>query len=215
MSKIAYNKPYFWEMPKTFPSMAVLWFDWKVRRVNGGTFNKGMRLPFDTGNSNQAYTMMDPKDYDLIFKGRVPQEKLLKLDVTYADMGGVPPVVNQRVVDILTDLCPDSFQAFSVEIRSIPDIEPSYVNTDYFLINITHKVSVVDLEESIFTRHLYSPAISGFKKFRFREDATVPMHLARVAEYKEYMIVSPELRSLFRKHRIRGAGFFKDTEIYL
>lgn len=211
--KETYNKPYLWHCPGNYPNSAILDYKRRERKTRSFTFMYGHPLPFDTGNSNLYFTLQDPKKYDLIFHAEVPMEKLLKFDTLPNNCSGRPPIVNQRVLDLLTKHCPNDFQAFPVTICNENPKLPDFENHDYFLLNLTNLVDAIDFKESKLTWD-DDGDIDDLKTLRLKSNSMKSHHLARLKLYKIKVLVSPELVELFKKEKIKGVQFLKDEEAY-
>lgn len=212
----AHNTPYLWRMPKTFPNSAIL--DHRaveiktIKKTDSLTFMHGRKLPFDNGdNPNFAYTKQDPKDYDLDFYSDQEPGKWLKYDCLPNNLGGHPPIVNQRVLHLLQKFCSDDFQFFQVTILSGNPKLPNFANHEYYLLNITHTIDAIDKETSVILNRF---EVRHIKKLVLKEDSLKDHHLARIETYHPEIIVSSELVKLFKKEKVKGVRFLKDYEAY-
>jgi len=206
-----YNKPYIWRTPQNFPQKAFLDYKWEKRKTDHYIFMDGLRLPCNTGNPNLAATLQDPKDYDLQLETEATEERLIAYDVLPNNTPA--PIVNQRVLNILTKYCSDDIQAFPVVIRNENPKLPDFENHDYFLINITRLVDAIDKRSSKLT-YYDTENINSIKKLRLQENCLLGYSLARIKGYEPLEIVSPNLVSLLKKEKITGAKFEKDYEAY-
>lgn len=200
-------KPYlFWE--NSIPNKHILLYMWRERKTESLTFMEGHRLPFDTGNPNLSFTLKDPKDYDLIYDSEIlPEVFLGKYDVW--PNNGVAPVVNQRVVDVMNNLCPDQVQFFPIMLKNANSKMPVFANHDYFLMNICQTYNGVDMEKSTCT-YFRDGDISGFNKLSFLESGHEQMpHIARLEMARSHIVVSSELVKAFKKAKIKGVKFIE------
>ena len=128
------------------PNSHILNYKWRERCTNSSIFNKGNFFLFDCGYTERLNTLQDPKDYDLIYHAEISEEKLKG----YACMpnNSQAPLVNQKVLDMLLELCPDEFQYFPVTIVGENPKYPFFENHDYCLINICKTVDIVDQSQS-------------------------------------------------------------------
>ena len=124
----------------------ILEYKWRERKTDSYIFMQGKNLPFDCGYVERLNTLQDPKDYDLIYHAEISEEKLKG----YACMpnNSQAPLVNQKVLDMLLELCPDEFQYFPVTIVGENPKYPFFENHDYCLINICKTVDIVDQSQS-------------------------------------------------------------------
>lgn len=206
-----YNKPYLWTYPERFPQKVFLDYRGEKRKTRSLIFIFGLRLPCDTGNPNLSITLQDPKDYDLELETEAAEERLLTYDVL--PNNSKAPIVNQRVLDLLTKYCPNDIQAFPVVIRNENPKLPDFDNHDYFLINITRLVDAIDKKNSKLT-YYDTENVNSIKKLRLKENCLPGYSLARIKGYEPLEMVSPNLVSLFKKEKITGVKFEKDYEAY-
>ena len=207
------KETYLWRSPKNYPNAAWLNFRWQERTTDSLTFMTGQPLPFESENKHPDldYTKKDPNDYDLIFYTDQLPEKWLKYDCLPNNMGGHPPVVNNRVLNLLKKLCPENFQDFPITIRNGNPKLPDFENNDYSLLNVINLVDAIDKQESVI---VYSSGVTDIRKMALKDDCLGSVHIARVDIYKPVIIVSTELVSLFKREKVKGIRFLKDWEAY-
>ncbi len=211
------NKPHIWMDTIGFPPRGIL--DHRRKDIKKHvktsflTFTHGKSLPFDSGNPNLAYTMQDPKDYDLTFYTDLPPDKWLKYDCLPNNLGGEPPIINKRTLKLLKNLCPEDFQEFPVIIKNGNPKLPEYTNHEYYLLNITHNASAIDIETSII-RYFESGNVDDIRKLVLQKDCLQGYHLTRIDIYSGIVLVSTELVNIFKKEKITGVRFLKDYEAY-
>ena len=172
------------------------------RKTNSYIFMEGKSLPFDSGLPNWKETLQDPKDYDLLYTYFYDAKKLK----SYACMpnNGQAPLVNQKVLDILLDLCPDEFQYFPVTIVGENPKHPPFENHDYFLINICQTIDGIDKEKSDLT--FCGEEIDQIKTLVLKENMS-PFTLARWKYSMVEKIVAEPLVKAFKKTKINGVKF--------
>ncbi len=207
-----YHKPYLWEHDPKIPQKCYAYFNYKERITNYLIFMEGIILPApDEGRIRYS---QDPATYDLIFDMKIEEKRIRQYDCIPNNATGL--LVNQRVLDILTTLCPDDFQAFPAVLRSNPSkpIDPYRIEGEYWLINVTKQVDAIDVTQSILTIDDYGE-FSNIRALVFKEGVLQegPVLLARERLYRPHILVSPVIRDAFRKAKIKGADFLTD-ELY-
>jgi hypothetical protein len=204
-----YTRPYFWCIPENFPNSLILNYRWRERKTNRFIFGFGQRLPWDSGNPNLSFTLQDPKDYDLVLHATRPPEKWLQYGCLPNNAGS--PIVNDRVLALLSVHCSNDFQAFPVVIKNENPRLPDFENHDYHLLNITHCVEAIDREKSII-KYYPNGKIDDLKVLFLKENCLGEHHLARVKDYTPKIVVSSELLKLFKKEKVKGVRFMTDEE---
>ncbi|MDR1653138.1 MAG: hypothetical protein LBS01_05735 [Prevotellaceae bacterium] len=146
MSEYIYNKPY---ILRSVPNERDDFIFINPYTHSVSMLDNGWTLPckFPEGdNRNNLKPDTDPKDYDLTFTSPIPLERLL----TYDFAPDTHLIVNNKVLKVLYEICPDDFQVFPVKIISDPEkkLQP-YECNDYVLINITRVIDCIDYKKSI------------------------------------------------------------------
>ena len=204
-----YNKPYILrDSYSTYKHMV----DYKTeeRKTDPIIFMQGHALPFDTGNPNLACTKDDPKGYDLVFHAEVEEAVFTKYDCLPNNK--YAPLVNARVLEILQELCPHDIQAFPATIVSEVPEKFAFENHDYWVVNITKTVDGIDKELSDFDK-FESGRIKDIHKLILRDVQCMgSSHIVRQHDYHVEILVSPTLVKAFKKAKIKGVKFLKDTE---
>ena len=191
------------------PNKHILDYRWQERMTDFSTFQWGIHLPGDTGNPNLAYTLSDPKNYDLILESSMTEAILQRKYALVATNIG-SPVMNQRLAAKLQALCPGEVQFFPVVIRSTPKVEPAFENHDYVLLNICHEVEALDMERTEFIYNdkekpktpdniLYAHR-TCYKDF---EDMAT-FGIARVKYMSTHVIISPSVAAALKKEKFNG-----------
>jgi hypothetical protein len=110
--------------------------------------------------------------------------------------------VSKRLLKILNDVCLKDIQVFNANV---------FVGgkriTNYYLINLTHIVEVVNKKESEFTTILGTDAILSFEKIVYKNDNLGQFHLVRNSDYRSHVLVSEYLKNIFEKEKITGVQF--------
>lgn len=204
-----YSKPYLLKRNSKIINNHILDFSSIDRKTDAYIFSYGKRLPFDSENSNLLATRQNPEDYDLKFTTLMKEEILQSYDILPVNKPLL--LVNRKVLDILTELCPDDFQAFpAVIVPETPDI-PDFENHDYWVINITKSVDGIyhDMSDIIYDKDNW---IHKIKKLTILDNALKKCHLARELKYFSIIYVSPTLVKAFKKAKVTGVKFIKDYE---
>jgi len=185
------------------PNSHILNYKWRERCTNSSIFNKGNILPFDCGYTERLNTLQDPKDYDLIYHAEISEEKLKG----YACMpnNGQAPLVNQKVLDMLLELCPDEFQYFPVTIVGENPKHPPFENHDYFLINICQTVDGIDKEQSDIV-YFDNGDVRDIKNLILKKDMR-HFCISRLKNSLVDIVVSETVVKAFKKTKINGVKF--------
>ena len=177
------------------------------RKTNSYIFMEGKPLPFDSGLPNWKETLQDPKDYDLLYTYFYDEKKLK----SYACMpnNGQAPLVNQKVLDILLDLCPDEFQYFPVTIVGENPKHPPFENHDYFLINICQTVDGIDKFQTDlqYLDKDLGGAAYGIEGDLFLKAKLPYFNMARDETLASHIYVAEPLVKAFKKAKINGVKF--------
>ncbi len=205
---VKYTKPYLW-WEITAPYKHYVLFKSDKSPEYTFSLSLGQRLPFDTGKEHLSYTKHELKDYDFTFYSQVEPEVFKKYDYLLNNKPFL--LVNQKLKNILLELCPDDVQFFKATIVPDNPQKMSFENHDYEVLNITKLVDVFDLELSSYTPHSQE-RIRNVKKIVFKENISPGIYLARQYNYPVSIIVSPELVKRFKREKITGVKFLKDFE---
>jgi hypothetical protein len=191
------DKPYVWFNSNRYPRKAYLEYNWRKEKTDQYIFM-------------QAEPVLD-KDYDLVLQCGADEEVFNKFDIL--ENSTVAPIVNQKVLDLLADLCPNDYQSFPVSIINSSESN-KYINRDYFLLNIVKEVDSIDRDSS-YLRFIEGGAhIMGINKLYFKSGCMGDSHLAREKYYHPLELVSAKLVNEFKKRKIKGVRFFTDIEAY-
>lgn len=203
-------KALIWQTSEKFKNKHILDYKWRERVTDIYIFMGGKILPSpDVGRLRYS---QDPKDYDLIFESACQPKEFLKFDCL--PNNGTAPLVNKKVLDIFNKLCPNDIQAFQATI--IPDKKSKhrFQNHDYWLINITKQMDVIDLENSELSFFEEAPSsISSIKRLLFLNNVnTDTCFIARAPNRCSLEIVSPSLAQAFKDAKVTGVRFIEDKE---
>ena len=170
----------------------------------------------------EYYKFKEPKEFDLfltrkgqhipdsmpklIFGIKAKPEEFCKYDFLLPTLGPAF-VVHKRVVDKLTEICPEDFQAFNVEIHNLDPDGEQFVNKDFYLINILHRIDAIDRENA--TLRLSPNNMLRVTKKVFKEDGMQGHMLAR-DELTGSILFHPKLAAEFKKSK--GVQFLSDVE---
>lgn len=201
-------KPLIWQ--DTYRSYAdILIWPWEFRKTDSYKFMHGTELP--TPEADPFGSEQDPNTYDLIYLSGRPEEKLLERDCLANN--GQAPLVNQKVLDILSNICPNEFQAFPVVIKNETEKIPTFENKDYFLINVLRIEDLIDPEMS-------NPSYDDEGRFvfyhtiRLKSDFIVSSKLWRIKDAPSEVMVHPDVSRAFTKAKIRGVKFLRPEEYF-
>lgn len=186
-------------------------FSSQERKTSIYIFGHGKHLPYDMGLPHMPQTLQDPKEYDLVFSSLVGPEILKKYDVVPVNKPVL--IVNQRVIDILTEMCPHDFQIFPATIIPETKKQAPFENHEYFVLNLTKTVDVIDEENSVFERWPDND-LKNIKSVTYLENKMNGLQLARQYNYHLDIIASPDLVKRFKKEKIKGVKFLKDCEYF-
>ena len=149
---------------------------------------------------------LDHQDPEIIFGIQGKPEEFCKYD--FLDSPDGPSfVVHKRVVDKLTEICPEDFQPFNVEIHNLDPEGEQFVNKDFYLINILHRIDAIDREKAIIED--WGDNYFYVKKKVFKEDGMQGHMLAR-DELTVSILFHPKLAAEFKKSK--GVQFLSDVE---
>lgn len=206
---MTYNKPYVLWRP-SIPNKHCFEYQLQERKTDPYTFGWGKKLPFvNIEFPHLTFTNDDPSTYDLIFHSEIEPEIFKKYDCPKCDQPFL--LVNQKVKDILLDMCPDDVQFFPATIVPENSKKMSFENHDYWVLNITRLVDAFDMEKSELI--LYDDGeIRNIKQLYFKDDYDKNFYIGRESLKTLSIVVSPELVQRFKKEKITGVKFLKDYE---
>lgn len=202
-----------WDIPDDFKERYIMDYNWRPmeERTNSVIFTAGKTLPCsDVGNSKYS---LNPKEYDLIFASESPPEEFTKFDCLPNNTIGHVPLVNQKVLDIFNQLCPNDIQAFPATIIPDKSLKSNFENHDYWLINITSKIDCIDEEKTHFSRTTpQSGSIPiGCEKVVLKNISGF-CGIGRDNILKTFKLVSPSLVHAFKEAGVTGVQFIEDKD---
>ncbi len=209
---MTYFKPYHFS-PYFKAWKHIIQFKSTERKTKALIFSNGKILPFDSGNPNLEYTKQDPATYDLIFHAEVEPSVFCQYDNLKTMNGMGLLLVNKKIITILQEICPDDFQVFPATIISDKPKKFQFENHDYFVVNLTKTVDVVDEENSTFTCY-ENGNLDKIYKLTYIKNGMGNAHIARQYNYRGEILVSPELAKRFKKEKVTGVKFKTDEEAY-
>jgi hypothetical protein len=84
---------------------------------------------------------------------------------------------------------------------------------DFFILNVTSKITGIDKEQSVFSFVPGTEQIMAFKRLAYIESCLGTHMLARDAEYLSHLLVSEELVKVLRAEKVSGVEFLLPSEI--
>jgi hypothetical protein len=164
-------------------------------------------VPYEisTKLKNGESVLIQQIHYEIQNKKGEKNKSIINWDILNETIG--VPLVNKKVLDILEQECLGKFQAIPA-IIALPD---GTEVKDYWVINVTHKVPVISLENSI-------------KWDRFKEEELITPYRLKTAAYRASVIenedicrdstleanlifISDRLFNILKKAKIKGMGF--------
>lgn len=191
------NKPYVWWDAGNYPDQGLLEYNWRKQKTDDLIFMRAHSVPAE--------------NYNLVLQCGIAEEKFKKFDIL--PNLTVAPIVNKHTVKILSQICPDNFQAFPVTIINKPTIT-TYENYDYFLLNITQEVDSIDRNKSYLKFWDDGKDIRSIRKLVFKPGSMNGVYLAREKYFHPLLLISPTLVKVFQKEKIKGGRFITDLEAY-
>ena len=160
------------------------------------------------------------KPYPLPFVSTFKKEALEKMDVLFLDYA--IPFVNEKVLSILSRLCPNEYEAFPIELYT-----PTGTSYLYFILNITHKIEDAldkpncDYSIAYMKKEGDESCVGRFKRILFKEGCMKNLMLGRLYEDMFRVMVHKTIIDEFIKEKIHGFnvqifenklnGFFKSN----
>jgi len=173
-------------MPDDIPQKYIAVYNCRERKTNRFDFMQCKVLP-----KNNVY--------DLIMDVRGPMRLARRfgyLGTTFSS-----PLVNEKVLRILQELCPNDFQVFPARIQASDGIM-----TEYSILNLLYEIDYVNYEHSI-PKGSQDEGIWGFEHLVMHPGALQGHHIGRLKETHSFILVSEEFVKAFEKAYIKGAEF--------
>lgn len=150
---------------------------------------------------------LEEKPYKIVFGIKAKPEEFLKYDFLWCP-DGPAFVAHRRAIEKLTEMCPDDFQAFPIEIKNLDSKDTPFINKDYYIINILNLVDAIDKEKSDIR---YSKnGVPYIDKVILKENGIDGHLLARDRLYEPFILFDPKLAREFVKSK--GINFLDEEE---
>jgi hypothetical protein len=185
---------YLWEKPEYCPQRIIAEYNRELS-VDRFLFRRGAKLA-----PEQA-------DGKIIFEIEITKAEISKYDCI--PNNSASPLVNQKIVDILLKLTPDDVQFFDTEAQC-----KDGVLTNYQLLNITHTITGIDHKKSVYSILKDTGGISNINYLTYKPGCMGNHKLARDEEYKGNLLVTEEVKQVFKKEKITGIWFATPEEWY-
>jgi len=135
------------------------------------------------------------------------KEKLEKYDTLLFESG--VPFVSQKILDIMSDICPDEFEAFPTIVETVTGN-----STQYYILNLTSVLqNTIDFDNSLIEYQTYEhmkieerseDSIMSFRRLILNENCMKTNYIGRMYEDKMEVLVSEPLVKAFRKAKVKG-----------
>lgn len=148
----------------------------------------------------------------LSFKCAIKHSLLRQFDVLENFIGA--PIVNKKVLEILSRVCPQDFEAFPIVVCN-QDKTQEFEDRNYYIINILRVLDHINDDESYVMHHrIEDQEITDIRKLKLHNHCMRTVHLSRDKQFLPLIVVSSMLVSEFRKHKIKGVRFMRPEEVY-
>lgn len=206
MKSIQNNKPYVWSTLENYP---VKYFADLNYDISPDTFYVGRCLKWRDDlpkilDNNWNQKIQPPYIYYYYLKG----DKEGLLDYDYISNITSAPIVNKRTKILLEEFCPGDVQFIDAEIQT----KTGLIKDDYYVLNILNKVDAINMEKSDYW--IDEDNRYHFEKVYFKESCMEGHWMARDQQELGYILVSKELKQLFRKYKVKGPIFRTDEEMF-
>jgi len=173
-------------MSDDIPQKYIAVYNWRERKTNRFDFMDCKELP-------------ENEEYDLIMDVRGPMRLARRfgyLGTTFSS-----PLINEKALKVLQELCPNDFQVFPAKVQAIDG-----VMTEYSILNLLYEIDHVnyDLSEA---RYFEDGAIQWFEHLVMHPGALKGHHIGRLKDVETSILVSEEFVKAFEKSHIKGARF--------
>ena len=141
--------------------------------------------------------------YPLPYISDFEKEELEEMDTI--ELSFQVPFGNQRVLDVLDDVCPNDYEAFPIEVHT-----KTGVITQFFLINVCHRIhDALDKDACIYKKSTTLKEgeenyIDRFKRLVFNKGCMGTTHLGRMHEHMFKVMVSETVAMAFQTANIYG-----------
>lgn len=188
----AASQPRLWWTPENYPERLIGTYE-RDRSPDRFRFLEGVPLPSMIGVP--------------VFSFAATKRALSRFDAL--ENTAQLPLVNKRIVETVSLLCPDDVQVFDARIDTSDGELPGFS-----VLNITHALSCLDRRGSAFTLIPGTDRIMAFSRLRFRDDCLGDHHLARHAEFRSHVLVSTTLMDALEALGVKGLWLATWEEIH-
>lgn len=204
MSK--FEKPFEWRKARNYPQKYYAVYDEdncpdRLRFFDAEPWPSTSDEPVKTIDDE---ILTPPYEFHFQVDGEI--ERLLKYDILAETFGS--PLVNGKVLKILQELCPNDFQAFETIVHA-----KGGDTRAYFILNILNYVDSIDMELSDCDTREHGK-VRSINNLHFVPNCMGAIHLARDEKFSPMILVSEELKKVFKKNKIKGARFLEDQEAH-
>lgn len=146
------------------------------------------------------------KPFPIKYVSSFTKEELEELDTF--DLSLTLPFGNQKVIDILTDICPNDFEVFPIELET-----KTGISNKYFLINITNQIkgaldrSVCRYDVTFGKKDGDKDSLTSFKTMVLNPNCMGSAKLGRLYEDGNCMMVHQDVMAAFHKNKIEGMSY--------
>lgn len=188
------EEPFVWTIPEEFPEELI------------GTYDRG-RSPdrFEYRKGEPVHGVVATPVF--VYPARL--EDLEVWDVLPND--AQLPLVSPRVVAVLRSEAAADCQL----LDAVVEHRDGAAKDGWKLLNVTTAVQAIDHETSEYSLVPGTKQILAFRKLRYRPDALGQVKIARDAEYKSHLLVSPTLAAVLVGAGVRGLALVRAEEMGL
>jgi len=175
---------YIWGFDESYPEKAIAEYD-REQSPDRFQFKRG-----------EAISEPQPP---LVFEIETPLSVFQRFD--HLDNNARLPLISPKLQMLFNGYCPDDVQYLDTIIHY-----KGGMTTDYKAVNITHDVTAVDRQQSVYTTFDDDDDddISSFERLVLLPNCLKNHQLARMQEYHPKLLVSEKLAGLFARHKIKG-----------
>ncbi|RYE06147.1 MAG: hypothetical protein EOP33_02825 [Rickettsiaceae bacterium] len=135
----------------------------------------------------------------MVFACGGQEEKLVTYDFLHCN-DGEAFVVHKRVLEKLTEICPNDFEVIPVIIKNLKPKQTAFANQDFVLINMLHEIDAIDKEET--TIEYSSTGFVWTKNVQFKENCMAGHLLARDSFKRTHLLFDPKLAREFANSKV-------------
>lgn len=186
------EEPLVWTIPEEFPQELIGTYD-RERSPDRFEYRKGEPVSGEIGTPVFAF---QARFEDLQVWDVLPNDALL-------------PLVSPRVAAVLRSKAAADCQL----LDAVVEHRGGTAKDAWKVVNITILVQAIDHEASEYSLIRGTKQILGFRKLRYRPGALGNVKIARDAEYKSHVLVSPALASVLVEAGVRGLALRSAEQI--